>query len=161
MPGSGKTAIGKKLANKLQYSFLDTDRLIETKLNATIDEIFRTQGELFFRQAEQKLLKEYPFPMKSVIATGGGMPCEEENSALLKSLGTVVYLKQSPQVLCQRLLHSPNKRPALQGKNEEEILRYLVETLLKRQPFYEMADIVVTGSKDGITTLAQILQTDP
>lgn len=161
MPGSGKTTVGKKLADKLQYSFLDTDKLIETTLKAGIGEIFRTKGELFFRETEKQLLKEYPFPLHSVLATGGGLPCEDENATMLKSLGTTVYLQQSPQILYQRLLQNHGERPLLQGKNKEEVLQYLVKTLHKRQPFYERADIIITSSEDCVEILAQMLQTVP
>lgn len=158
MPGSGKTTVGKKLAQKLQYSFLDTDKLIERELGTTINELFQTKGELFFRQMEKQLLLHYPFPEKTVISTGGGMPCEQENLSILKKSGLIIYLKQTPQILCHRIMHSQQTRPAMHGKNKEQQLKYLMETLHKRQPFYEQADYIITSSKDCIKTLAQILQ---
>ena len=94
MMGSGKTSVGKILANHLKFSFIDTDLEIENQENKTINQIFKVYGEPYFRMLEKNLLKnlnKYNF----VISTGGGFPIFNDNMSQLLNLGTTIFLETS------------------------------------------------------------------
>ena len=139
--GSGKSTVGYKAAKAMEYSFLDTDCLIENEEEMTMSKLFEEKGEAYFRKKEtetiRKLLEK---PKGLIIATGGGLPMKEENAALLKELGTVIYLKAETDTLFHRL-SGDNARPLL--KNGD--LREKIETMLAiRGPVYEAcADVVL------------------
>lgn len=139
--GSGKSTVGHKAAKAVEYTFLDTDALIEKDEGMTIAQLFEEKGEPYFRQKEtetiRRLLEE---PKGNIVATGGGLPMKEGNAALLKQLGTVIYLKAETETLIKRL-SGDNARPLL--KNGD--LREKVETMLAiRGPVYEAcADVVL------------------
>lgn len=135
--GCGKTTMGKCLAKLLGYTFTDTDELIEQQQNRTISGIFATDGEQGFRDMETELLKQL-LDKKSdrlVISTGGGMPMRGENRALLKKLGTVVYLKAAPETIYERVKYDTS-RPLLQCENPLERIK---EMLTQRADAYEAA----------------------
>lgn len=139
--GSGKTTIGKRLADAMQQSFYDTDEMIEQQANQKISDIFANQGEAYFREMETHTLEKLQGTLNHVVlSTGGGMPCSEINARLLKSLGTVIYLQVSKKVVVQRL-QGDTTRPLLQGEDFEK----KVETMLQiRHPLYErVADVVI------------------
>ena len=91
--GAGKTTVGKKLAKRLGYFFIDTDREIEKEQGCSITEIFKYGGEECFRDLETDILQKLQTKQNLVIATGGGMVLRNENRSLMQSLGTRVYLK--------------------------------------------------------------------
>ncbi len=135
--GCGKTTMGKCLAKLLDYTFTDTDELIEQQQNRTISEIFATDGEQGFRDMETAILKQL-LDKKSdrlVISTGGGMPMREENRALLQKLGTVVYLRATPETIYERIKYDTS-RPLLQCENP---LKRIKEMLAQRADAYEAA----------------------
>lgn len=139
--GSGKSTVGRKAAKAVEYTFLDTDVLIEKEEGMTISKLFEEKGESYFREKEtetiRRLLAE---PKGKIIATGGGLPMKEGNAELLKELGTVIYLKAETDTLVKRL-SGDTSRPLL--KNGE--LREKIETMLAiRGPVYEAtADVVL------------------
>ena len=146
--GSGKSTIGEKTARSLGIEFLDTDTLIEAQEGMTISELFAQKGEAYFRQKETQVIQDLSEESKKmVLATGGGLPMKEENQALLKELGTVVYLKASVNTLVERL-QEDTTRPLLR----EGDLRKKIETMLEvRNPVYEkVADIVLETDKKTI-----------
>jgi shikimate kinase len=121
MPGSGKSTVGKKLASKLNYSFLDFDGEIERKEGATIEAIFSLKGEPYFRQIEAQILSKVSERQKSlVVATGGGTPCYYNGLELMNSTGVTVFINVSPDVLIQRL-KSDTSRPLLKAGVEQNI----------------------------------------
>ena len=85
MPSSGKSTLGKELARNLGYSFTDMDKLIETREQKTISEIFSGQGESHFRELEKKILYGFQPDQSMVIATGGGVPCFNDNMEFIKN----------------------------------------------------------------------------
>ena len=102
--GSGKTTFGKWISRKYGYSFCDTDEYIEKKEKTTINDIFASKGEAAFRDMETETVKEFADSLKKcVVSVGGGLPVRKENREILKSIGTVVYLKASEEELCKRL----------------------------------------------------------
>lgn len=143
--GSGKTTHGKQLARKLGYSFVDMDQYIEGKTGKSIPQIFKENGEAFFRRKETQAIKELKGDKNLVIATGGGAPCFGDNMDLLKAAGLTVYLHLSPGALLNRLKNSKNERPLMEGKTEQEMLDTITAMLAEREPFYNRADLIVDG----------------
>ena len=144
--GSGKTCVGEYLAKQLAYGFQDTDQLIEEKTRDSINNIFSIHGEEYFRDLETDLLKEMvPVLEDTVLSTGGGLPIREENSALLKELGFVVFLKTSKETTIARL-QGDSSRPLLQG---DELETKVERMLALRTPIYENTanDIVITDGR--------------
>lgn len=132
--GTGKTTIGKQLAETIGYDFVDTDEYIEQMQNMKISDIFKKEGEVYFRCLETKVIRNMSFfAEKKVISTGGGLPLREENIDILKRLGFIVHLKTSPEETWNRIKYD-NTRPLLQCENPYK----KIEDLLKiRTPIYE------------------------
>ena len=137
--GAGKTTVGKKLAKRLGYFFIDTDREIEKEQGCSITEIFKYGGEECFRDLETDILQKLQTKQNLVIATGGGMVLRNENRSLMQSLGTRVYLKVELQELMRRL-KKDKKRPLLQKSKPEE---HILEMLQQRKSIYEEADCII------------------
>ncbi len=139
MMGSGKSTVGKALSRLTGKPFVDTDTLIEEKYGV-ISEIFAKHGEEYFRALETQTVKELSGQDGWIIATGGGLVLREENVALLKEKGKIVYLKAEPSTLKERL-SGDKRRPLLQTGNLETLLK-------KRAPVYEsVADYIVQVDK--------------
>ena len=137
--GAGKTTVGKKLAKRLGYFFIDTDREIEKEQGCSITEIFKYGGEECFRDLETDILQKLQTKQNLVIATGGGMVLRNENRSLMQSLGTRVYLKVELQELMRRL-KKDKKRPLLQKSKPEE---HILEMLQQRKSIYEEAECII------------------
>jgi shikimate kinase len=137
--GSGKTSIGRKLARKLNYTFIDSDEWIATQENQTIASIFENKGETYFRELEYAFIQSLHGKTEIVLSTGGGMPCYKNTMDLLNSLGTTVYLQRSVLDLAHRVSHSKTKRPLVIGKTSDELKQYIQSMLEIRNPFYEQA----------------------
>ncbi len=143
--GAGKTSLGKGAAKELGVDFLDTDDLIERSEGMKISRIFAQKGEEYFRSLETKTVKELQEREGNfVLSVGGGLPLRPENRPLLRSLGTVIYLKAGIDTLSERLCNDTT-RPLLQsgeGTLREKIARILEE----REPKYmDAADVVLVN----------------
>lgn len=149
--GSGKSAMGRLLAGRLGYSFIDLDHYIEGKFRKTIAQIFKEEGEEVFREKEKLSLREVGEFEKVVVATGGGAPCFFDSMDYMNQQGVTIYLKLSPEQLVARLLKGKaGVRPLISGKSPEELLQ-LIETMLeKRSPFYEKAQYIIQGTDQEI-----------
>jgi shikimate kinase len=141
--GSGKTSIGKRLADRLWQKCVDTDELVVAKAGKPIARIFAEDGEARFRELESETVREVAKINDVVIALGGGAPLREENRKIIKEAGhRVIYLKCEPEVLLQRIQADPDtpaSRPNLTefGGGIEEIKQVLEQ----REPIYrQMAD---------------------
>ncbi len=143
--GCGKTTVGIRLSYALQRSFLDTDRQIEREQGKEIAQIFAEEGEAAFRGLETEMIAKMAEKERGrIISTGGGLPVKQENRVLLKKLGTVVYLKTTPETVYERV-KDDTKRPLLQCG---EPLRRIRELMAERESAYmAAADVVV--STDG------------
>lgn len=149
--GSGKTRVGKRLSKDLGLPFTDLEKMIISKTNLSMREVFERFGEPFYRALETVALKELlEDTERKVISLGAGVPLQEQNQKLLKELGTVVYIKGSFETLKERLEGS-GKDPLLDGDDRDEKIRRLLK---QRDPVYsKYADIqVITGVKsfDGL-----------
>ena len=142
--GSGKTSIGKRLAKRLGYNFLDLDTLIEVKSKQKIPGIFREQGEDGFRKIERKALED-TFQLEDiVIATGGGTPCFFDNIDQINKHGLSFYLNRSMHFLVNKLFYSSTERPLVKGKSKNELDEYVGKLLAKRDSFYKKASFTIT-----------------
>lgn len=134
--GCGKSTVGFRLSYRLRRVLEDTDKWIERKEGRSISDIFALKGEDAFRRMETACLRELCLSQeKKIIATGGGLPMRKENHALLKELGTVIYLRISAKNVWERL-KGDTSRPLLQCA---EPLAKIEELLEKRDPVYEAA----------------------
>lgn len=155
--GSGKTTLAKKLANKLDIPFIDTDEEIVREIGMSITEYFQLHGENKFRELEREQLQKTA-NQNAIISTGGGSPCFFDNMQWMNNNGTSVYLKMSPKSLFDRLSQSkPNKRPILIGKTEQELFDFISEKLIEREPFYSQAQIVIDQISTSVEELIEIL----
>jgi len=154
--GCGKSTAGKKLANKLEYSFLDIDEMIQKEEDTTIEKIFQDYGEGYFRQLENKYLRKLNEKSGNyIIATGGGLPCHDGNIDYINKHGLAIYLKMNTGQLFYRLKHAKKKRPLLQNKTEDEVVEYIESKLKEREPFYSKAKIVFDAFNMRISELAE------
>ena len=154
---SGKTTLGKKLANKLNMPFIDVDAKIEELEGCSISEIFLLKGEKGFRLLETDFLKTYCFPESFVLSTGGGMPCFNDNMKTLNTLGTTFYLKRPVKELVNRLVSAKEKRPLVEGKSIEELEAFITDTLKNRSPFYESSKFVLNRENQTVEEIIDCL----
>ncbi|MCS7301525.1 MAG: 3-dehydroquinate synthase [Fimbriimonadales bacterium] len=139
MMGSGKSVVGRRVAERLALPYYDLDALIEQQVGASVAQIFERGGETAFRAYEQAALRRVADAPAGVVATGGGAVLSEANRALMRRTGWVVYLKAAPDVLWRRLRHTAN-RPLLQTPAPRDTLEQILQT---RAPLYEEADWIV------------------
>lgn len=150
MPSSGKSTLGRHLAKRIEYKFIDMDELIEKQELMSVQEIFKYKGEDYFRKVESRVLKEIPVDQKLVIATGGGVPCFFDNIDYIKANGTSIFLNVQPEDLLKRIQKSDiNHRPLInKNTTDTELLNSLQERCAYRLPFYQQADIQIDGNID-------------
>ncbi len=149
--GTGKTSVGRIVAEQLRFDYLDTDELIQSATGRTIPEIFKTDGETRFRELEEKVVAEISTRTKTVIATGGGLPVNPKNLASLKSHALVVSLWSSPEKIWERVRHQGH-RPLLHDENPQAKIR---ELLAAREPFYKQADVLLNTELRSVREVAQ------
>jgi shikimate kinase len=138
MPGSGKSAVGRRLAARLQLPFVDADEEIERAAGKPIMDIFKDHGEAHFRDGERKVIARLLNSGPQVLATGGGAFMLAETRDNVRRLGISVWIKAELQLLVRRVLKR-NTRPLLQV-DPEGVMRALMET---RYPIYATADVTV------------------
>ena len=136
--GAGKTTITKLLAEELHLPFYDTDQEIEKNQKRSVSEIFKKDGELYFRMLETELLNS--INQNSIIACGGGLPIYNNNMGLINSKGISIYLKASNNCLFNRLKNEKHSRPLIENKTDEKLDIYIKNELQSRSPFYNLAN---------------------
>ena len=137
--GTGKSSVGRIVAEVLHFNFLDTDEIIETTAGKKISAIFAESGEPAFREMEHKIVKDVATATRTVIATGGGLPVNPANLASLKTHSLVVCLWASPEKIFERV-RNQDHRPLLRDPDPLEKIRSL---LTAREPFYRQADVLI------------------
>jgi shikimate kinase len=133
--GTGKSSIGRIVAHRLRFQFIDTDALIVERAGMEISEIFAREGEAHFRDMESNAIESLVLHDRYVIATGGGAVLREQNRNALRSLGYVVLLTAREGIILDRVLHN-SKRPLLHTPNPAAKVAQL---LAERRPAYEAA----------------------
>jgi len=153
--GSGKSAVGRRLAKQLGMTFCDSDEQIEERTGVDIAYIFEKEGEAGFRRRESAILAELLQQPGMVLATGGGAAIDPENRSLMAASGTVVYLYTSVAEQMKRTSKSRH-RPLLNVDKPDAVLEQLMMT---RDPQYrEIADIVVSTDKRQVTSVTRELR---
>lgn len=140
LPGSGKTTVGRAVAELLSWPFVDFDEEIERREGSTIAEIFRSRGEAEFRAIEAQLSSELAGLTEVILAPGGGWITQPPAVALLRPPGRMIYLRVSPEVALARMGGAANLRPLLEGENPLASLRRLYG---ERHGAYSAADLEV------------------
>ena len=155
--GSGKSTIGPILANTLGYDFSDVDKLVEERIGKSVNEIFRSEGEKFFRKSEREIIENLSGLQEHVVSLGGGAMVDPRNFTVAKDSGILVYLYSSPEYLLQRLQNKTD-RPILSNSEGERLdLPQLRDRVLQlytdRSPIYAQAHITIDtdDKKVGIT----------
>lgn len=141
--GSGKTTVGKALAQDLNLTFYDLDWYIESRMHKTVPQIFAEKGEEGFRKIEHNMLHEVAEFEDVIISCGGGTPCFFDNMDYMNGQGDTVYLKATPEVLYGHLKMGRTERPLLKNKTPEEMQEFIEEQLVTREPYYSKAKNVL------------------
>lgn len=144
--GSGKTTIGNALSKDMGLPFYDLDWYIESRMHATVKQIFDQHGEDGFRRIEHNLLHEVAEFEDVIISCGGGTPCFFDNMDYINRQGETIYLKCEPKVLYQHLKMGKTVRPLLLGKTPEEVEQFIKTQLKEREPYYNKAKHTVDVS---------------
>jgi len=153
--GSGKTTIGKKLAGKLGYEFIDLDAAIEKAEGMYIRDIINEKGEAYFREVETHTLKLIELSNK-VISTGGGTPYFFDNIKWMKTNGKVVYIELDEAVLFSRLKTTNlEHRPLLKGLDDDGLKVFIHDKLEEREPYYTQAHLKFNPIRDSVEELIQ------
>ena len=154
MMGSGKSSIGKILANKLDYNFIDTDKMIEIKAGKTIKKIFEEDGEEYFRDLEEKITINILERKETIISLGGGTIINKKIRSSIKKNSYNIYLNVDVDILTKRLQNSKT-RPLIYKKN---IKKELINIIGLREKFYQKADLIIKNEKNIIETTENIFR---
>lgn len=151
---TGKSTVGRMLAARLRYGFVDTDRIIEER-HGSIPAIFSTGGEAGFRQIEREIAGELSGFSSLVISTGGGLMLDPQSASALEASGLVVCLTASPEVIFRRVggARAGERRPLLAGDDPEIIIKRMLE---ERAPLYERFVQVSTDGRPPSEVAEQI-----
>lgn len=149
--GTGKTSVGRLVADQLHFHYLDTDEMIQAATGKSIADIFSREGEPAFRALEEKTVAELAVKTKTVISAGGGLPVNPANLASLKAHALVVCLWASPEKIWERVKNQTH-RPLLHGANPQQKIRNL---LAAREPHYKQADVLINTELRSLREVAQ------
>ena len=153
--GTGKTTIGKMLAQRLGKEFVDADEYLEQKEGKTVKDIFAEGGEKLFREIETQIIAELCLLDNRVVATGGGAILREENVKTLKKSGIIILLEADTDTIYKRIhrdARTEQRRPSLTNRNAYEEIEYLLEY---RRPLYDKtADFVINTTTMSATDAA-------
>jgi shikimate kinase len=156
--GSGKTTIGKKLSNKLNKTFIDLDQCIEKELGDSINNIFETKGEEYFRTMEQTCLKKILKTQSNIVlSVGGGTPCFNDNMSIINQHSTSIFLNINEGMLFSRLKEKKHNRPLIKDLDDFALKRFIHEKLKERNPFYKQAHITIDTKECEIKSILKKL----
>lgn len=150
--GSGKTSVGKAIAEKIQLEFIDMDEAIVNEQGRTISSIFSEEGEEYFRNLETEFLIQCQTKKNIVLSTGGGIVTVEKNIELLKKIGKVVFLN-TPYEQILNNVKGDTTRPLLQQENAEAVVLSLMQ---KREPaYFSAANMIIQTKNKSIVSIAE------
>ena len=148
--GTGKSSVGRLVADQLHFTFLDTDDVLVSRAGKSITEIFAQEGEAAFREKESSLVQELMPRTRTVISTGGGLPVNPANLASLKTHALVMCLWASPEKIYERV-GGQSHRPLL---NDPDAIAKIRALLAAREPFYRQADVLVNTEMRSLREVA-------
>lgn len=148
MMGSGKSTVGRLVADRLGRPFYDTDEMVERARGASIPEIFAEDGEPGFRKREKRVVEEVASLPRGIVATGGGVVLDAENVATMRRSGTIVYLAVDVETLSGRLEQAEG-RPLLAGHTDERLPAIAAE----REERYRKAADVIVDAADSVDSV--------
>lgn len=154
--GCGKSSIGKRIADRLGWKFIDMDDVIEEAAGMSIPEIFAAEGEDAFRQRERAVLEKTFKKDKVLVATGGGCPCYFDNMERINANGVSIHLRNDIDFFVDKL-RGNTKRPLVAGKSKKELREYITETFEKRNPYYFQAHYVVHTRNHAKNKVAKLV----
>lgn len=157
---SGKTTIGKKLAQRLKMEFIDLDHAIEARENKTIPEIYTEIGDANFRKLEWEVLREIVKKDNIVVSTGGGAPCHCNNMNLMEEYGDVLYIHLDNDTLVSRLKKATKDRPIVLNKTDEELRVYVADMRDRCEHHYTRAKYTVEGKDLTVDKILEVLKID-
>ncbi len=143
--GSGKSTLGKRLAKKMSWEFMDMDKVLEEQEGMAVTQIFQEKGEAYFRETESLLLQSLDPSMNRVVATGGGAPCHKNNMEVMNEKGVTVYLRMHECSLASRLEKARADRPLLKNIETAQLPEFIRQKLDEREPFYNQAHCIIKG----------------
>ncbi|CAG7622351.1 Shikimate kinase 2 [Paenibacillus allorhizosphaerae] len=150
--GTGKSTVGKALAEKLGWTFVDTDAVIEEKAGTTIGAIFAEQGEPAFRKMESETIASVLQGETRIVSTGGGAVLAEQNRKAMKTSGFVIALRATEETIIMRVGNDEN-RPLLQGNAAERVRRILEE----RKHAYDFADFTIDTTDKPVEVIVDLI----
>ena len=156
----GKTTIAKLISEKTGVKYVDLDNLIEEKTNLSISELFKQNGEIYFRKIEHEIFKEIIENNKNlIISTGGGTPCYADNYLFLNGKNnTSIYLKASLPIIIDRLKLEKETRPLVVNQSGEELEEFVAKHLFERSYFYNKATFTISvDNKSPAVIVEEIL----
>ncbi len=149
--GTGKTSVGTRLAQDLNFKFIDTDTMIEADQKMPITSIFAKFGERYFREVEARIVQTVMDSESQVVSTGGGAVIWDINREAFKKSGYVICLTARPEVIFERIRRETH-RPLLQTPDPLAKIKELLES---RAKFYEQADAVIDTSTLSVENVIQ------
>lgn len=162
--GSGKTTLGEAIAHLKNIPFIDLDSHIAESEKLSVQEIFSSKGEIYFRKKETLYLKELLQKEEDfILSLGGGTPCFGNNMALIKEATSLsIYLKYPPKTLAKRLIKEKPHRPLLSEINDADLEDFIRKHLFERNPFYMQANYIISmdnlTEEESINEIVKILQ---
>ena len=151
--GTGKTAVGKRLARRLGWTFVDVDSLIVASAKESVAKIFAEHGEQVFRRLETRMIRRVVKGHEQVIATGGGAFIDPENQKVLRAVGPVVCLTASPAVILRRVKPTLRSRPLLASARAP--LARIQRLTRERAAAYAKADLTIDGSRMSVDEMVE------
>ena len=141
--GIGKSTLARKVARNINYDFIDTDKYIESKFRTSISDIIDSSGIEAFRKIEHDVLMEIINTRNCVVATGGGMPCFNDNMSLIKKNGFSFYIYYPTDIIYYRLKNAKTERPLIKGMDDEQLKVFIKNSLSEREQYYNLADCII------------------
>jgi len=164
--GCGKSSLGRKLARRLSCRPIDTDAEIERQEGASVNDLFRFEGEEAFRRMEREVIERIiARDLPAVVSTGGGLPVWRDNMERMNGAGLTIYIRRSAERIASRLSpYGRAKRPKLRGLNDEELVDFMTRNMAEREPWYSRAQLILEGDRftddELIDRILRAIETD-